>query len=132
MFSVAACLFAVLTLGFSHGVLTTQAPKLRVGGDIKRPAKIRAVPPVYPKEALDNKIGGTVLLEIVIGTEGNVLEQNVVQSVHPLLDAAAAQAVRQWRYVPSNINGQPVELIMKVDVTFTPPTVSVRADASGV
>ena len=101
MLSVSTCLFAVLTLGFSHGVLSTQSPRLHVGGDIKRPIKIRTVPPVYPKEALDNKIGGTVLLEIVIGTEGSVLEQKVVQSVHPLLDAAAAEAVRQWKYVPT-------------------------------
>jgi TonB family protein len=105
----------------SLGVLTAQAPRLSVGGDIKRPAKIRHVSPVYPKEALDKKIGGTVLLEIVIATDGTVLEVKVTQGVHRLLDEAAAKAVSQWKYVPTKVNGQPVELVVPVDVTFTPP-----------
>ena len=92
-----------------------------VGGDIKRPAKIRHVSPVYPQEALDNKIGGTVLLEIVIATHGTVLEVKVTQGVYRLLDEAAVKAVSQWKYVPTKVNGQPVELVMTVDVTFTPP-----------
>src|SRR5437899_513539 len=115
MTSASARVGVAVLVCFGSGVLSAQVPRLKVGGEVKRPALIHHVSPVYPKEARDQKIGGTVLLEIVIGTKGNVLELKVVQSVHPLLDAAAGQAVGQWKYVPTKVNGQPVELIMIVD-----------------
>ena len=107
---------------FGSALLTAQAPRLKVGGEIEPPIRIRHVAPVYPKEAIDQKIGGTVHLEIVIATEGSVLQLKVVQSVHELLDAAATKAVGQWKYLPTKVNGQPVELIMIVEVTFKVPT----------
>jgi TonB family protein len=107
---------AVVCLG--PGELTAQAPRLKVGGEVKRPALIHHVAPVYPKEAVENRIVGTVRVDIVIATDGAVLEVKVAERVHPLLDEAAAKAVSQWKYVPTKVNGEPVELTMTVDVPF--------------
>jgi TonB family protein len=103
---------------FSAGASAAQVPRLRVGGDIQRPAKVVHVDPIYPEKAKADKISGMVILEIVIGTEGTVMETVVIRSAHPLLDAAATKAVAQWEFTPTLLNGRPVELIMSVNVTF--------------
>lgn len=91
---------------------------IRVGGNIKTPAKIHDVRPVYPDEALKARITGMVILEAIIGVDGTVTEARVVRSI-PELDAAAVDAVKQWRFVPTLLNGAPVPVIMTVTVNFT-------------
>ena len=61
---------------------------------------------------------GVVIVEAVISTTGHVVEARILRSV-PLLDQAALDAVRQWRYTPSLLNGVPVPVVMTVTVTFT-------------
>jgi protein TonB len=95
-----------------------QAPPVRVGGDIKEPKKIKHVDPVYPEEAKSAGVQGVVILEVVIGTDGKVKSTKILRSV-PLLDNAAADAVKQWVYTPTLLNGEPVELLMTVTVNFT-------------
>lgn len=94
-----------------------QAP-VRVGGDIKEPKKIRDVRPVYPQIAQTAKVQGIVIIEAIIGKDGNVRDAKVLRSV-PLLDQAALEAVRQWRFTPTLLNGIPVEVVMTVTVNFT-------------
>ena len=94
--------------------------RLRVGGQIRQPTKILTVPPEYPAAAKAARVAGVVIVEAVIGTDGSVSETAVLRSI-PLLDQAAVDAVRQWRYMPTLLNGQPVELIMTVTVNFTVP-----------
>jgi periplasmic protein TonB len=107
---------------FGSGVLIAQAPRVKVGGDVKRPILLKKVAPDCPKEAREKKIVGTVLLDIVIATDGTVLEVEVAKGIHPLLDEAAARAVRQWKFLPTKLNGEPVELILTgVEVTFKVP-----------
>ena len=95
-----------------------QQKPVRVGGDIKEPKKIKDVKPVYPEEAQRAGVQGIVILEVVIGTDGSVEEAKVLRPV-ALLDKAALDAVIQWRYTPTLLNGEAVSVIMTVTVTFT-------------
>ncbi|HEY0872373.1 MAG TPA: M56 family metallopeptidase [Vicinamibacterales bacterium] len=92
---------------------------IRVGGNIKTPTKIKDVRPVYPELALAAKVAGMVVLEIRVGPDGNVEDARVLRSI-PLLDQAAIDAVMQWRFVPTRLNGQPVPVMMTVTVNFNP------------
>jgi len=91
---------------------------VRVGGDIKEPTKIRDVRPVYPQEAQDARVQGIVIIEAVIDELGSVVDARVLRSV-PLLDEAAVDAVRQWKFTPTLLNNEPVSVIMTVTVNFT-------------
>jgi TonB family protein len=91
---------------------------LQAGSDIRMPAKIVNVNPVYPKAAQDAGIEGVVIIEIGIDPAGNVQDAHVLRSV-PLLDEAALQAVAQWKYQPTLLNGAPVPVKATVTVGFT-------------
>jgi protein TonB len=88
-----------------------------VGGDVKPPRKRVHVNPVYPPIALAARVQGTVVLEAVIDAEGNVANLLVRESI-PLLDAAAIEAVRKWKYEPTRLNGRAVPVVMLVWVAF--------------
>ena len=90
---------------------------LRLGGTVAPPKKIKDVRPVYPQVALATQARGTVILDVTIGTDGKVQDAKVIHSV-PQLDLAALEAVRQWEYEPTRINGALVALIMTVVVNF--------------
>jgi protein TonB len=90
---------------------------IRVGGSITRPERVHDVPPLYPAVARQARIEGTVILEALIDVDGAVRKVRVLRSV-PLLDTAAIDAVRQWRFTPTRLNGDPVPVVMTVTVTF--------------
>jgi protein TonB len=91
---------------------------LRVGGDIRPPQKVRDVAPRYPALAQASKVQGVVILEATIGEDGSVRDVRVLRG-KPLLDGAAVDAVRQWRFTPTLLNGEPVPVVMTVTVAFT-------------
>jgi protein TonB len=91
---------------------------LRVGGNIRPPTKILDVRPVYPPAAQAARVSGMVILEILIGPDGSVQNASILRSV-PLLDEAATDAVMQWRFTPTLLNGQPTPIVMTVTVNFT-------------
>jgi protein TonB len=91
---------------------------VRVGGDIKEPKKIRHVAPVYPDIAQSAKVQGVVILEVLVDHSGGVADARVIRSV-PLLDQAALDAVMQWKFTPTLLNGNPVSVLMTVTVNFT-------------
>jgi TonB family protein len=93
-------------------------PPVRVGGNIRPPAKTKDARPVYPLEAQTARIQGVVILEITIDTQGRVAQGCVLRSV-PLLDEAAVNAVLQWEFTPTLLNGAPVPVVMTVTVNFT-------------
>ena len=96
----------------------------RIGGPSDRgpiPPPARADVPQYPPEAAAAGIRGVVVAEVVIDTSGNVNDAKIIQSI-PLLDEAALQAVRNWHFAPSVVNGQPVPVRMNVNVNFTLPS----------
>jgi protein TonB len=94
------------------------AEPIRIGGGVAEPKKLRDVRPVYPEIAQAAKVQGIVIVETVIDEFGAVADARVLRSV-PLLDEAALDAVRQWRYTPTLLNGTPVPVIMTVTVNFS-------------
>ncbi len=96
-----------------------ETPKrIRVGGQVQQARLIRKVTPLFPPLARQARIQGTVRLQAVIAKDGSIQELQVLAG-HPLLVQAALDAVRQWRYQPTLLNGEPVEVITTVDVVFT-------------
>jgi protein TonB len=91
---------------------------VRVGGNIKPPTKTRDVKPTYPAIAQSARVQGVVIIEATIGTNGKVTNTKILRSI-PLLDQAALDAVKQWEFTPTTLNGVPVPVIMTVTVQFT-------------
>jgi protein TonB len=92
-------------------------PRYREGGRVHIGEPIRRVEPRYPPLAIQARIGGVVELEGIVGVDGRIHELKV-KSGHPLLAPAAVEAVRQWIYRPTTLNGEPVEVIAPITVTF--------------
>jgi periplasmic protein TonB len=90
---------------------------IRVGGQIKEPKKLKNVAPVYPDIAKQARVQGVVILECTISPQGKVTDVKVLRGI-PLLDQAAIDAVKQWVYTPTLLNGVPVPVIMTVTVNF--------------
>lgn len=91
---------------------------LKVGGNVQAARIVNRVQPIYPPLARQTRISGTVRLHAIIGKDGTI-QQLEVQSGHPLLQQAALDAVRQWRYQPTLLNGEPVEVDTTIDVIFS-------------
>jgi protein TonB len=116
-----------LTEGPSIGVTAPQvlvSPQPRVTGPVRAadlpiaPRKTVDVRPLYPEVARAARIEGTVVMEAVLDTTGRVTQLRVIQSA-PMLDQAAMDAVRQWRYTPSMYGGHPVSVLMTITIRFT-------------
>jgi protein TonB len=90
---------------------------VRVGGQIKEPRKLKNVDPQYPEIAKQARVQGIVILECTISPQGKVTNVTVLRGI-PLLNDAAQDAVRQWVYTPTLLNGVPVPVIMTVTVNF--------------
>ena len=95
-----------------------RAAAVRVGGKIRAPIKIKDVKPVYPAMAQSARVAGAVIIEATIGLDGKVIDAKVLRSI-PLLDQAALDAVRQWEYMPTLLNGVPVSVLVTVTIKFT-------------
>jgi protein TonB len=92
--------------------------RIRVGGQVENARLIFQPKPEYPPLAKMARIQGTVRLEAIISKDGTIQDLKVV-SGHPLLVKAALEAVQRWRYQPTLLNGEPVEVVTEVDVNFT-------------
>ena len=92
---------------------------IRVGGNIRVPRKLQDVRPIYPASMRAAGREGVVPVEAIIGRDGTVTSVRVLTAqVHPDFAIAAVDAVRQWRFSPTLLNGAPVEVVMNVSVTF--------------
>jgi protein TonB len=100
----------------SKGIGMSPGP-YRAGQGIEPPRKIKDVAPLYPPAALTARAFGTVIVEATVGADGKVHDARVVHSI-PSLDQAALDAVRQWEFEPSRLNGTPVAVIVTVLVQF--------------
>ncbi len=96
----------------------TKAEPIRRGGNVQAANLTYQVNPVYPPLARQIRVQGVVVMEAVINKEGSIESLRVI-SGHPLLNQAALDAVKQWRYRPTMLNGEPVEVITTVTVTFS-------------
>jgi periplasmic protein TonB len=90
---------------------------VRIGGDLKPPRQVYAPPPVYPVIAKQAHVEGTVIIDAVIDEHGNVVQAHVL-SGPPLLIPSALQAVVQWKYQPTYLNGEAISVAMHVEVHF--------------
>ena len=91
---------------------------VRVGGNVQAARIINRVQPIYPPLARQTRISGVVRLHAIISKDGTIQQLEVI-SGHPLLQQAALDAVRQWRYQPTLLNGEPVEVDTTIDVIFS-------------
>jgi len=92
--------------------------RIRQGGAVQAAMLVNRVQPQYPPLARQTRISGTVRLHAIISKDGSVQQLEVV-SGHPLLVQAALDAVRQWKYRPTTLNGEPVEVDTTIDVIFS-------------
>ena len=102
------------------GGLPAEAPPptvVRIGGSIVAPKLVRQVKPAYPSVATQARVRGLVILEAQVDVHGAVKSLKVLRGP-PLLEEAAMEAVRQWRYQPLLLNGEPREFILTVTVVF--------------
>jgi protein TonB len=122
--------------GIAGGLVTTEVPPppppplpdaphppierapARIGGELKAPALLERVDPAYPPMAARAQVQGVVILEAVVGADGRVEEVRVLRSI-ALLDTAAVEAVRKWRYSPLLLNGQAERFVLTVTLSFS-------------
>jgi TonB family protein len=90
---------------------------VRIGGTIREPTRLKSVPPAYPDVAKQARVQGVVILEATISPQGKVATVRLLRG-EPMLAAAAVEAVKQWEYTPTLLNGVPVPVIMTVTVNF--------------
>jgi protein TonB len=96
---------------------TDRQKPIRVGGMVQAANILSRISPSYPPLAKQARISGAVKLEGIIAKDGTVQQLKVI-SGHPLLVPAAVDAVKQWRYRPTRLNGEPVEVIAPIEVNF--------------
>jgi len=107
-----------LVLFMAAAAIAQPAQPVRVGGNIPPPKKIKDVRPAYPPLAQSAHVQGVVIIEAIIGPDGHVQDARILRSI-PLLDASALEAVRQWEFTPTTVNGVAVPVIMTVTVNYT-------------
>jgi protein TonB len=90
---------------------------VRPHSGVQTPRKIVDVAPKYPALARESHTEGLVILDVIIDENGNVTSTRVLKSV-TLLDQAAIEAVRQWKFTPTRLNGEPIPIVMTVTVSF--------------
>jgi TonB family protein len=106
--------------GSSEPGSTTSAAgnlRIRIAGNVQEAQIIKRVPPVYPPLARQTKVTGIVKLHVLIDKQGNVIELQAI-SGHPLLIQSAIDAVKQWQYKPTLLNGRPVLVDTEINVIF--------------
>jgi protein TonB len=90
---------------------------VRLASGTKGPVLLHEVKPVYPPEAREQKVEGTVTMDVIIDATGSVYEAMVVESIAGL-DQAALDAVRQWKFQPALLNGAPMSVVCSVEMSF--------------
>jgi TonB family protein len=109
--------FRYIDYGVMQALSTAPVMRVRIAGDVAKPKLVNYVPPAYPPLARQNHVQGTVKLHVILSKEGTVRSVELV-SGDPLLVEAATDAVKQWRYRPTLLNGMPIEVDTVVDVVF--------------
>jgi TonB family protein len=106
--------------GSAQAVQPSGPARVRVGGNIRAPHKLYNVNPIFPATMREAGRSGVVPVEAIVGPDGSVHSARVRGGhIHPDFAAAALDAVRQWRYSPTLLNGVPVEVVMTVTVAFS-------------
>ena len=96
-----------------------QATPLKVGGKIQSAKLIRHPAPAYPAIAKMARVQGDVILQAVIAKDGSIRDLKLQSAASPLLVNAAMDAVKRWLYQPTLLNGEPVEVLTEITITFS-------------
>ena len=96
----------------------TDVKRITIGGNVQQAKLIAQPKPVYPPEAKQARVQGVVKLQAVIAADGHIKDLTVI-SGDPLLVPSAMDAVRQWVYQTTLLNGDPVEVTTQIDVNYT-------------
>jgi protein TonB len=105
------------------GGMPTEAPPppknvVRIGGNVKLPKKVKNVSPVYPELAKASRLSAIVVVDAEVDTRGVVTAVKIIRG-HPLFDATVEEAIKQWRYQPLLLNGEPTAFVVTVTLPFT-------------
>jgi len=92
--------------------------RVRVSSGVEQGLLLTKVQPEYPADAREARIQGVVILQATIDNEGNIAQLELI-SGHPMLAPAAIEAVKQWKYRPYLLNGDPVQVETQIQVNFT-------------
>jgi len=103
--------------GVGEGSETDEETVWQPGGDVVAPRILFQVQPRYPSAARLVKVEGIVIIEAVIDASGQIRDARVLRG-HPLLDEAALEALRRWRFEPGRLNGRPVAVYFTLTVNF--------------
>lgn len=105
-------------LGLAQNSSTANSLPTKIAGDVQAARIISRVEPEYPEMARKGRITGVVRMRALIGKDGQIKKLDLI-SGHPLLQQAALDAVRLWRYKPAFVNGEPIEVDTTIDVIFS-------------
>jgi protein TonB len=105
-------------LGGTLGGTGTGTGPRRVGGNVKPPVVVYRVEPDYTEEARKSRLQGIVIIEAIIDTDGNVTQARILKGLAGGLDASALTAVKQWKFRPGTLDGEPVPVIFDLMVRF--------------
>lgn len=110
---------AALAVVLAGGGLAAQDQVYKVGEGVTSPVLIKEVKPIYSKSAMDRKVEGTVEVDAVILKDGTVGDVTVKRSLDEDLDQEAIRATKQWRFRPGTKDGEPVNVQVFIELTFT-------------
>ena len=117
-----AILLVLLTGPVLHAQASQAEKPYKVGPDVSAPRVLSSVDPTYPREAIENRCGGDVLLELVVTRDGKASDVHEVgKPVGCGLDESAILAVQQWTFEPGEKKGKPVPVIAQITVQCRPP-----------
>lgn len=108
----------VIVESASPSVVQKPIGPVRISGAVLKGYRISYVPPVYPADAESARLEGQVFLHVVISTSGTVQKVQVLNSTNPIFNQASIDSVRQWRYRPYLLNGQPTEVDSIINLNF--------------
>jgi protein TonB len=112
-------LIGILVVVLSAAALAATGERpIKVEGDVAKPITLHKVQPEYPEQARKDRVTGTVILQTIIDTKGLVTAIELVQSVREDIDKAAIEAIRQWRFDPATLKGEPVEVYYNLTINF--------------
>lgn len=112
---------AALSVALAGGGLAAQDQVYEIGNGVRSPVLIKEVKPKYTEAALRRKVQGVVELTAVILKDGNVGDTTVKRSLDEDLDQEAIKAVKQWQFKPGTKDGEPVNVQVFIELSFTLP-----------
>ena len=107
-----------LLIGGAVGVNAQEQPPYKPGGDVKAPALVKEFKPKYTPNAMRAGVQGTVTLAVTVQADGSVGDVKVNKPLHAELDEEAVATVRKWQFKPGTKGGEPVPVLVEIEMTF--------------